>query len=87
MVKEQFRRQISLVHCSRNYILSKVLKADPIRTLQLERNVLRTEEFLRYYTGSTADMTTYPAGWASWHSPFQWEFALGLLRAMGERSH
>ena len=28
-----------------------------------------------------------PAGWASWHSPFDWEFALGLLRATGERSH
>ena len=32
-------------------------------------------------------MTTYLAGWASWHSPFDWEFALGLLRATGERSH
>jgi len=32
-------------------------------------------------------MATYPAGWASWHSPFDWEFALGLLRATGERSH
>ena len=48
---------------------------------------MRTEEFPRYYTGSTADMTTYPAAWASWHSPFDWEFALGLLRATGERSH
>jgi len=32
-------------------------------------------------------MATYPVCWASWHSPFDWEFALGLLRAMGERSH
>jgi hypothetical protein len=32
-------------------------------------------------------MATYPAGWASWHSPFDWEFAQGLLRATGERSH
>ena len=47
---------------------------------------MRTEECPRYYTGSTADMTTYPAGWASWHSPFDWEFALGLLRAAGERT-
>ena len=48
---------------------------------------MRTEEFQRYYTGSTAYMATYPAGWASWHSPYDWEFALGLLRATGERSH
>jgi len=47
--KEQFRRQISSVLCSRNYILSKVLKADPIRNLQLEHNAVRTEEFPRYY--------------------------------------
>jgi len=65
MGKEQLRRQISLVLCIWNYSESKVLKADPIRTLQLERNAARTEEFLRYYTGSTADMTTYPAGLAS----------------------
>jgi len=32
-------------------------------------------------------MATYPAGWASWHLSFDWEFALGLLRATGERSH
>jgi len=32
-------------------------------------------------------MMIYPAGWASLHSPFNWEFALGLLRATGERSH
>jgi len=32
-------------------------------------------------------MTTYPAGGASWHSPFDWGFALGLLRATGEQSH
>jgi len=32
-------------------------------------------------------MAMYPAGWASWHSPFDWEFALGLLRATGGRSH
>jgi hypothetical protein len=87
MGKVQFRRQISLVPGSWNYILSKVLKADPIRTLQLEHNAVKTEEFPRYYTGSTADMTTYPAGWVSWHSPFDWEFALGLLRARGERSY
>ena len=62
MGMEQLRRQISLVLCSRNYILSKVLKADPICTLQLEHNAVRTEEFPRYYTGSTAYMTTYPAG-------------------------
>jgi len=65
----------------------KVLNADPIHTLQLEHNAVKTEEFPRYYTGSTAYMATYPAGWASWHSPFDWEFALGLLRATGERSH
>ena len=47
---------------------------------------MRTEEIPMYYTGSTADMTTYPARWASWHSPFDLEFALGLLRATGERS-
>jgi len=87
MGKEHLQTQISLVLCSRNFILSKVLKADPIRTLQLERNVVRTEEFPRYYSRSTADMTTYPAGWASWHSLFDWKFALGLLRAMGERSY
>jgi len=65
----------------------KVLKADPICTLQLEHNAVRPKEFLKYYTGSTAYMPTYPAGWASWHSPFGWEFALVLLRATGERSH
>jgi len=86
MGMEQHRRQISSVLYSRNSILSKVLKADPICTLQFEHNVVRTEEFQRYYTGSL-HMTTYPAGWASWHSPFEWEFALGLLRATGERSH
>jgi len=48
---------------------------------------MRTEECPRYYTGSTAYMETYPAGWASWHSPFYREFTLGLLRATGERSH
>jgi len=32
-------------------------------------------------------MTTYLAGWASWHSPFDLGFALGLLRATGEQSH
>jgi hypothetical protein len=68
-------------------MFSKVLQADLIRTPQLEHKAVRTEEFLRYYTGSTADMTTDRAGWASWHSPFDWEFALGLLRATGERSH
>ena len=47
MRKEQFRSQISSVLCSRNYVLSKVLKADPIRNLQLEHNVVRTEEFPR----------------------------------------
>jgi len=31
-------------------------------------------------------MATYPAGWASWHWTCDWEFALGLLRAAGERS-
>jgi len=87
MLKEQFRRQISLLHCSRNYIVSQVLKADPIRTLQLEHNAVRTDEFLRYYTRSSTDMMTYPAGWAAWHSPFDWEFALRLPRATGERSH
>ena len=49
MGKEQFRRQISSVLCSRNYIVSKVLKADPIRNLQLEHNAVSTEEFPRYY--------------------------------------
>jgi hypothetical protein len=32
-------------------------------------------------------MVTYPAGWASWHSLFDWEFALQLLMATGKRSH
>jgi len=49
MGKEQFRMQISSVLCSRNYILSKVLKTDPIRNLQLEHNMVRTEEFPWYY--------------------------------------
>ena len=49
--------------------------------------MVRTEEFPMYYTGSTTDMTTYHAGWASWHPPIHWEFALGLLRATGEQSH
>jgi len=31
-------------------------------------------------------MTTYPAGGASWHSPFARGFALGLLRATAEWS-
>jgi hypothetical protein len=79
--------QISTVLCSRNYILSKVLNADPIRTLQLEHNAVKTEGFPRYYTGSTAYMVTYPAGWASWHLPYDWEFALGLLRATGSVSN
>ena len=65
----------------------KVLNADSICTLHLEHNVVKTEEFLRYYTRSTEYMATYSAGWGSWHSPFDWEFALGLLRATGERSH
>jgi hypothetical protein len=69
------------------HFFKKVLKADPILTLLLEHNVVKTEECPRYYTRSTADMMTYPACWASWHSPFDWEYALRLLRAMGERSH
>jgi hypothetical protein len=64
-----------------------VLNADPICTLQLEHNVVRTNEFPRYYTVRTAYMATYPAGSALWHPPFDWEFALGMLRAMGERSN
>jgi hypothetical protein len=32
-------------------------------------------------------MMTCPVGWASWHSSFDWEFALRLLRATGERPH
>jgi hypothetical protein len=51
----------------------------------LEYNVVRTEEFPRHHTRSTADMTSYSADWTSWYLPFDWEFALGLLRAMGER--
>jgi hypothetical protein len=70
-----------------HYITNKVLSADPICTLQLEHNAARTEECPRYYTGSTAYMATDRAGWASWHSPFDWQFALRLLRATGERSH
>jgi len=31
-------------------------------------------------------MAPYPAGWASWQLPFDWELALGLLRAMRKRS-
>ena len=81
MRMEQIRRQISLVLCSRNYILFKVLKADPMCTLQWENNTVRSENLLRYYSGNTAYRTTYPAGWASWHSPFDWKFALGLLSA------
>jgi len=42
--------QISSVLISQNYILSKVLSADPIHALQLEHNRARTDEFLRYYT-------------------------------------
>jgi hypothetical protein len=48
---------------------------------------VRTEEFPRYNSGSTADLTTYSARWVSFHSPFDLEFALGLLRATRERSH
>jgi hypothetical protein len=43
-----------------------ILKADPIRTLQLKHSAVWTEEFPRYYTGSTAYLATYLAGWASW---------------------
>jgi hypothetical protein len=32
-------------------------------------------------------MAIFPTGWASCHSPFDWECALGLLRAPGELSH
>ena len=64
-----------------------VLQADPIRTLQFEHNTVRTEDFPRYYTGSTTYIATYSAGWAWWHSPFDWEFALGLLRATAKQSH
>jgi len=49
--------------------------------------VVRTEVFRMYYPTSTAYMATYPAGWASWHSPFDWECALGFLRATREQSH
>jgi len=49
MGKEQFQRQISSVFCSRNYILPKVLKADPICNLQLKHNAVRTEQYPRYY--------------------------------------
>jgi hypothetical protein len=78
--------QTPIVLCHRYYIFIKVLEIDPI--LQSEHiNAVRTEGFLRYYTGSTADMATYSAGGASWHSPYDWEFALGLLGATGERYH
>jgi len=32
-------------------------------------------------------MATYSAGGASWHLPYDWELALGLLGATGERYH